>query len=174
MGHLEAIEGIYDNTYRRIIYDAPKWYNIFTTEAPDQWDYDEVYEVIKERLKDLHLLKNAHNDVRLANIHVSLSGKISLINFGLSVCPSSEELRQEDFEALGHIFGKINYKDKENKQTAKSHRDVREEEISSSTRSTNASSSKCNDDNNSLDIIFDRISEQSQETESTREDLTSK
>lgn len=41
----------------------------------DEWDYDEVYEVIKERLMELHLLGIAHNDVRIANIHVSLSGK---------------------------------------------------------------------------------------------------
>lgn len=58
----------------------------------DAWDYNKVYEVIKQRLKELHLLGISHNDVRLANIHVSLSGKISLIDFGLSVCPSSEEL----------------------------------------------------------------------------------
>ena len=141
----------------------------------DEWDYDKVYEVIKQRLEDIHQLGITHNDVRLANIHVSLSGKISLIDFGLSVCPSSEELRQEDFTALDHIFSKNNYNDEENKQTAKNYRNVREDDIPSSARSTNESSSKCNDDTNSLDdIVFDRISEQSQETESTKKDLISK
>lgn len=63
-----------------------------------------MYEVIKQRLKELHLLGIAHNDVKLGNIHVSISGKISLIDFGLSVCPSSEDFKQDDFIALDHIF----------------------------------------------------------------------
>ena len=52
----------------------------------EEWNMGNVYEVIKVRLQELHLVGISHNDVRLANIHVSVSGKISLIDFGLSDC----------------------------------------------------------------------------------------
>lgn len=41
------------------------------TEMPiDEWNMDSVYEFIKARLNELHLLGISHNDVRQANIHV--------------------------------------------------------------------------------------------------------
>ena len=52
----------------------------------ENWDKKKVHRIIKSRLEELHLLGISHNDVRLANIHVSVSGKISLIDFGLSDC----------------------------------------------------------------------------------------
>lgn len=58
-----------------------------------EWNSNKVYIGIKQRLKELHLLGIAHNYV--ANIHVSVSGKISLIDFGLPVCTSSGELQQK-------------------------------------------------------------------------------
>ena len=136
----------------------------------DEWDYDEVYEVIKERLKDLHMLGIAHNDVRLGNIHVSISGRISLIDFGLSVFPSSEELKQDDFISLDHIFRKTT---EENNQTTQNDED--DQILSMHGTNVNNSGSQCNDYNNSYDeIVFDRMSQQSQETEWTKEDITSK
>lgn len=56
----------------------------------DEWDRNKVYIGIKQRLKELHLMGIAHKYV--ANIHVSVSGKISLIDFGLPVCTGSGEL----------------------------------------------------------------------------------
>lgn len=41
------------------------------TEMPiDEWNMDSVYEFIKARLNELHLLGISHNDVRQANINV--------------------------------------------------------------------------------------------------------
>lgn len=57
-----------------------------------EWNRNKVYIGIKQRLKKLHLLGIAHKYV--ANIQVSESGKISLIDFGLLVCRSSGELQQ--------------------------------------------------------------------------------
>ena len=57
----------------------------------EKWDEKKVYEVIRLRLKELHLLRISHNDVRRSNIHVSESGKITLIDFGLSDCSNNEE-----------------------------------------------------------------------------------
>ncbi|CUM57502.1 unnamed protein product [Debaryomyces tyrocola] len=74
-------------------------------EVPEEkWNKKEVYRVIKSRLKELHLIGISHNDIRLANIHVSVSGKISLIDFGLSDCTSNEEHKKNDFETLDYIL----------------------------------------------------------------------
>ena len=48
-----------------------------------------------------------HNDVTEANIHVSGFGKVSLIDFGLSEYPSSEEHIKNDTKSLKRIFGSI-------------------------------------------------------------------
>lgn len=45
---------------------------------------NDVYEFIRVNFKS-HLLRILHNDVRLPKIHVSVTGKISLIDFGLIV-----------------------------------------------------------------------------------------
>ena len=64
-----------------------------------------MHRIIKSRLEELHLLGISHNDVRPANIHVSVSGKISLIDFGLSDCSNNEEHKKNDFETLDYILG---------------------------------------------------------------------
>ena len=69
-----------------------------------EWDYDKVYDVIKLRLEEIHRLGISHNDVRPANILVSETGKIWLIDFGSSRCPSNEERKRNDFAALDSIF----------------------------------------------------------------------
>ncbi|CUM55885.1 unnamed protein product [Debaryomyces tyrocola] len=76
-------------------------------EVPEeQWNKKEVYRVIKSRLKELHLIGISHNDVRPANIHVSVSGKISLIDFGLSDSTNNEKHKKNDFDTLDYILGK--------------------------------------------------------------------
>ncbi|KAK6455953.1 uncharacterized protein RJT20DRAFT_5363 [Scheffersomyces xylosifermentans] len=47
----------------------------------------------------------SHNDMRIPNIHVSRSGKISLIDFGLSDSSNSESHKQIDFEILDDFLG---------------------------------------------------------------------
>ncbi|CUM56002.1 unnamed protein product [Debaryomyces tyrocola] len=68
-----------------------------------EWDKCRVHKVVKERLAELHLLGISHNDIRLDNIHVSISGRITLIDFGLAVYPSSEGRKKRDFEALDEL-----------------------------------------------------------------------
>ncbi|MDN5664434.1 MAG: DUF3698 domain-containing protein, partial [Staphylococcus equorum] len=74
-----------------------------------EWDKYMVHKVIKERLTELHLLGISHNDVRLDNIHVSILGRITLIDFGLAVYPSSEERKKRDFEALDELLPVTSY-----------------------------------------------------------------
>ncbi|CUM57513.1 unnamed protein product [Debaryomyces tyrocola] len=75
-------------------------------EVPEEkWDNRKVRTIIKSRLEELHLLGISHNDVRPANIHVSVSGKISLIDFGLSDCTNNEEHKRNDLETLDSILG---------------------------------------------------------------------
>ena len=71
----------------------------------EKWDENKVYEVIGLRLKELHLLGISHTDVRRSNIHISESGKVTLIDFGLSKYPCSEASKQGDLESLDSIFG---------------------------------------------------------------------
>ncbi|CUM52899.1 unnamed protein product [Debaryomyces tyrocola] len=71
----------------------------------EKWDEKKIYKVIRLRLKELHLLRISHNDIRRSNIHVSESGKITLIDFGLSKFPCSEAGKQDDLESLDSIFG---------------------------------------------------------------------
>lgn len=73
-------------------------------EVPEEkWD-KKVHATIKSRLEELHLLGISHNDVRLENIHVSGSGKISLIDFGLSDSSNNEKRKRLDFESLDFIL----------------------------------------------------------------------
>ncbi|CUM49787.1 unnamed protein product [Debaryomyces tyrocola] len=69
-----------------------------------EWDKYRVHKAVKERLAELHLLGISHNDIRVDNIHVSISGRITLIDFGLAVHPSSEERKKRDFEALDELL----------------------------------------------------------------------
>ena len=68
-----------------------------------EWDKFGVHKVVKERLEEIHLLGISHNDIRLDNIHVSISGRVTLIDFGLAFYPSSEEQKKRDFEALDEL-----------------------------------------------------------------------
>ena len=68
-----------------------------------EWDKFRVHKVVKERLAEIHLLGISHNDIRLDNIHVSISGRVTLIDFGLAFYPSSEEQKKRDFEALDEL-----------------------------------------------------------------------
>ena len=74
----------------------------------EKWDEKRVYEVIRLRLNELHLLRISHNDVRRSNIHVSESDKVTLVDFGLSEYPCSEASKQGDLESLDSIFGVTN------------------------------------------------------------------
>lgn len=68
-----------------------------------EWDKFRVHKLVKERLAEIHLLGISHNDIRLDNIHVSISGRITLIDFGLAVYPGSEEQKKRDFEAIDEL-----------------------------------------------------------------------
>lgn len=70
----------------------------------NEWDKCRVHKVIKDRLMELHLLGISHNDIRLDNIHVSISGRITWIDFGLAVYPSNEERKKRDLETLDEII----------------------------------------------------------------------
>lgn len=70
----------------------------------DQWDKYKVYQIIKSRIKELHSLGISHNDIRVPNIHVSFSGKVSLIDFGLSDIENNQERKKRDLENLDEIF----------------------------------------------------------------------
>lgn len=59
-----------------------------------EWDLNKVYEIIKLKLKEIHLLGIAHNDAQLANNAVSVSGKISLIYFGYQIIHVVKNLTQ--------------------------------------------------------------------------------
>ena len=111
----------------------------------EEWNMGNVYEVIKVRLQELHLVGISHNDVRLANIHVSVSGKISLIDFGLSDCTNNEERKRKDFKSLYRIFGKY------------------------------SKDGKYGSDNNSTSPeVFDEMSIESLDTRTTKEEASTK
>lgn len=68
-----------------------------------EWNKCKVHEVVMERLAEIHLLGISHNDIRLDNIQVSISGRVTLIDFGFAFYPSSEEQKKRDFEALDEL-----------------------------------------------------------------------
>lgn len=76
-------------------------------EVPEEkWDNRKIHIIIKSRLEELHLLGISHYDVRPANIHVSVSGKISLIDFGLSDCTNNEEHKKNgDLDSILGVYG---------------------------------------------------------------------
>ena len=69
----------------------------------DEWD-EKVYYSIKSRLDEIHLMGISHNDIRSDNIHVSVTGNTTLIDFGLAIYPCSEENKRCDIEALDRLF----------------------------------------------------------------------
>ena len=139
-------------------------------EVPEEkWNNKEVYKVIKSRLEELHLIGISHNDIRLANIHVSVSGKISLIDFGLSDYTNNEEHKKNDFETLDYILrandSNENYKHA-NRINAKS-------EAISADRA-DEDDKYGNDSNPSSEEVFDEGSSGTSGTQITIEDIASK
>ena len=139
-------------------------------EVPEEkWNNKEVYKVIKSRLEELHLIGISHNDIRPANIHVSVSGKISLIDFGLSDCTNNEEHKKNDFETLDYILrangSNENYKHA-NRVNAKS-------ETIPADRA-DEDDKYGNDSNSSSEEVFDEGSSGTFGTQITIEDIASK
>ena len=134
-----------------------------------EWDYDQVYDAIELRLEELYHLGISHNDVRLANIFFSETGKISLIDFGLSTCPTSEKRKKSDFEALDQSFTRRSYGVHEGNED-----DL--EDMPSKKADTKNSRSR-NDGNemisSSNERIFDKLSKERQDTGSIKGDVSS-
>ena len=121
------------------------------------WDKKKVHKVIKSRLEELHLLGISHNDVRLENIHVSESGKISLIDFGLSDCSNNEKRKKNDFENLDHILGVHGSSENDSQESQEIFHDEKHGKYES-------------DRNSSYEEVFDEISTKSFDTSTTKED----
>ena len=129
-----------------------------------EWDYDQVYDAIELRLEELYHLGISHNDVRPANIVVSETGKISLIDFGLSTSPTSEKRKKRDFEALDQSFRKGSYGVHEG-----SEEDL--DDMSSKKADTKNSRSRSDGNdmiNSSNEGIFDKVSKETQDTGSIK------
>lgn len=76
----------------------------------DRWEMEKVYKVIKSRLEELHSLGITHNHVKLDHIHVSVSGRITLVGLGCSGFEADDEHKSRDFESLDNIFQMGKYK----------------------------------------------------------------
>ncbi|MDN6749727.1 MAG: DUF3698 domain-containing protein [Staphylococcus equorum] len=137
-------------------------------EVPEEeWDKKKVYEVIKSRLEELHLLGISHNDVREANIHVSVSGKISLIDFGLSDCTNNEKHKKNDFESLDEIIEILNSSENGDQVN----KDSQENEGTDKAETDSKYGSYIN---SSEEAVFDEMSLASLDTRTTKEDINSK
>lgn len=102
------------------------------------------------RLKELHLLRISHNDIRKSNIHVSEAGKITLIDFGLSEYPCSDESKQDDFESLDNIFGVNSFASKK-ENVIQSNTDIQESQIAVNVKADSNQNDE-GDENTSSDI----------------------
>ena len=132
-------------------------------EVPEEkWNNKEVYRVIKSRLKELYLIGISHNDVRPANIHVSVSGKISLIDFGLSDSTNNEEHKKNDLDTLDYIL-----------RANRLNEDKSENEVMLADRAADEYG-KFESDNNSSTEVFDEMSSETFGTRTTIEDSVSK
>ena len=139
-------------------------------EVPEEkWNNKEVYKVIKSRLEELHLIGISHNDIRLANIHVSVSGKISLIDFGLSDYTNNEEHKKNDFETLEYIL-RLNGSNESFKHANQVN--VKSEAIPADRADKNDKYG--NDSNSSSEEVFDEGSSGTFSTQITIEDIASK
>ncbi|CAG85690.2 DEHA2B16676p [Debaryomyces hansenii CBS767] len=139
-------------------------------EVPEEkWNNKEVYKVIKSRLEELHSIGISHNDIRLANIHVSVSGKISLIDFGLSDYTNNEEHKKNDFETLEHIL-RSNGSNESFKHANQVN--VKSEAIPADRADKNDKYG--NDSNSSSEEVFDEGSSGTFSTQITIEDIASK
>ena len=99
----------------------------------------------------------------LANIHVSVSGKISLIDFGLSDCSNNEEHKENDFETLEYIL-RIHGSIENDSQV---NQDSRENEVIHDKPRNDGNDRS--DSNSSAEEIFDGMSAQSFDTSTTKE-----
>jgi tRNA A-37 threonylcarbamoyl transferase component Bud32 len=132
-------------------------------EVPEEkWNNKKVYRVIKARLEELHLLGISHNDVRPANIHVSVSGKISLIDFGLSDCTNNEEHKENDFETLNSILEVHNSSENDFQESQEIHDE------------SDKYGKYESDRNSSYEEVFDGMSAQSLDTSTTEGGNSSK
>ncbi|CUM57889.1 unnamed protein product [Debaryomyces tyrocola] len=134
----------------------------------EKWDKKKVHTIIKSRLEELHLLGISHNDVRLENIHVCQSGKISLIDFGLSDCTNNEDHKKNDFQTLDFILGV--YGSNENDPQVNQHSQESEVIPDEAGNDDNDGS----DSNPSSEAVFNEMSAQSLDTSITTEGNTSK
>lgn len=66
-----------------------------------------MFRLPSSKYLDIHKPRIVHNDISAANVHVFETGWISLVEFGLSICPSNEEFRQKDCDTLNNM---ISYK----------------------------------------------------------------
>ena len=140
-----------------------------------EWDYDKVYDVIKLRLEELHHLGISHNDVRPANIVVADTGKISLIDFGLSTYPTNEEGKRSDFAGLDTSFNREPYGIQEEDEEDREYEDGTgyEHPEKASTKNSYYTSDGNDVINSSNDGIFDNLSKESQYAGSTKGDFSS-
>ena len=128
-----------------------------------EWDKSNVHKVVKERLAELHLLGISHNDIRLDNIHVSVSGEVTLIDFGLAFYPSSEEQKKRDYEALDELFPITGYGISE------------EAKVCDDVAKNNNNERRWNDHAQSSDeAVFDEVVESDDTQGSTKVDFNSK
>ncbi|CUM57531.1 unnamed protein product [Debaryomyces fabryi] len=115
-------------------------------EVPEQnWNKKEVCRVINSRLKELHLIEVSHNDVRPANIYVSVS-----------------EHKKNDFDTLDYIL-----------RANGSNEDKSESEVMLAGRA-DEDAKYGNDSNSSSEEIFDEGSSGTFGTRTTIENVTSK
>jgi len=129
----------------------------------EKWDKKKVHTIIKSRLEELHLLGISHNDVRLENIHVSESGKISLIDFGLSDCSNNEKRKKNDFENLDHILGIHGPSENDSQESQEMFHDEADKYGKYES-----------DRNSSYEEVFDETSTKSFDTRTTKEDTITK
>ena len=138
----------------------------------DEWD-EKVYYSIKSRLGEIHLMGISHNDMRSDNIHVSVTGNTTLIDFGLAIYPCSEENKRCDIEALDRLFSDY---------FSDSHNDKSQNELekcNSNAYQNNSDKDTCaewNDDVNSTrEAVFDELIAWSDDTpETTKLDFNQK
>ena len=131
----------------------------------EQWDEKKVYEVIMLRLKELHLLRISHNDILRSNIHVSESGKITLIDFGLSKFPCSEESKQDDLESLDNIFG-VNSSTNKKEEDEQVNPDITKSQVAVNDKGDTNHNDE-SDENTSSDFELAEMSFESHDTKTT-------
>ncbi|CUM55537.1 unnamed protein product [Debaryomyces tyrocola] len=131
----------------------------------EQWDERKIYEVIRLRLKELHLLRISHNDIQRSNIHVSESGKITLIDFGLSKFPCSEASKQDDLESLENIF-EVNRSTSKKEEAEQVNPDITKSQVAVNDKVDTTHNDE-SDENTSSDFELAEMSFESHDTKTT-------